>query len=123
MPSKGRSRRAASRQAQLSGRRRRRTARPRGEAAVQPQVQEVRRQARPTAATATVSAPASSLDRPGTRDHSRCGNSVTETIVPGPRAAGAVCRCTPTWALSCEESVRSRASWRLHSAVLTFVLG
>ena len=57
MPSKGRSKRAATRQAQLSGRRRRRTGRPRVEATEQPQVQEVRRQARPSPATATASAP------------------------------------------------------------------
>lgn len=57
MPSKGRSRRAASRQAQLSGRRRRRGGRPRAETAVQSQVQQVRRQARPAVTAATVEAP------------------------------------------------------------------
>ena len=60
MPSK--SRRAASRQAQLSGRRRRRGGRPRGEDAALTQVQQVRRQARPTTdavtTTSTQEAPA-----------------------------------------------------------------
>ena len=55
MPSK--SKRRASRQAQLSGRRRRREGRPRGEAATQSHVQEMRRQTRPSPETATVSAP------------------------------------------------------------------
>ena len=57
MPSKSRNRRAASRQAQLSGRRRRRAGRPRVEAAAQPQVQEVRRQTRPAAKTAAAPVP------------------------------------------------------------------
>lgn len=55
MPSK--SKRRASRQAQLSGRRRRRGGRPRGEATAQSHVQEVRRQARPAVATAVESRP------------------------------------------------------------------
>ena len=55
MPSK--SKRRATRQAQLSGRRRRREGRPRGEAAAQSNVQEVRRQVRPEPVAATVSAP------------------------------------------------------------------
>ena len=58
MPSK--SKRRASRQAQLSGRRRRRGGRPRGDATAQPQVQEVRRQARPTVATAVAPRPEAS---------------------------------------------------------------
>lgn len=65
MPSKSRGKRAASRQAQLSGRRRRRGGRARGATATatgeQPQIQEVRRQARPSSPAVDVASPETSV--------------------------------------------------------------